>query len=347
MATLGRDICVINPIEAAGVVKIEHRAHRKANSLNDADPSNEVSSDAAGIIAALSSSVHDLFARPLATGLHFVATPIGNLGDISPRTLVTLAQADRIYCEDTRVSGPMLARFSVSRRLSNYHEHNAEIARREILELIGKGGRVALISDAGMPAISDPGFKLARDVIASGHEVYAVPGPTALTAALTISGLPTDSFFFAGFLPQKSAARRTRLEALRDVSGTLIFYESPHRVAASLGDLADVLGDREVAVARELTKKFEEVRRGTLTELAAWCAAEPPRGEIVLVIGPAVANDPAAINDETILSAARDALTEMRPAAAAKTISQKLGVPRARVYDLILSLKQGNPTQGS
>jgi 16S rRNA (cytidine1402-2'-O)-methyltransferase len=331
----------------AGVAKIARYSPRRTNSLNDADQSNDPNTDAAGIIAALSSSVHDLFARPLGAGLHFVATPIGNLGDISPRTLVTLAQADRIYCEDTRVSGPMLVRFSINRRLSNYHEHNAEAARREILELIGKGGRVALISDAGMPVISDPGFKLARDVIASGHEVYAVPGPTALTAALTISGLPTDSFFFAGFLPQKSAARRARLEALREIPGTLIFYESPHRVTACLDDLADVLGDRQAAVTRELTKKFEEVQRGTITELAAWSAAESPRGEIALVIGPAIAADPTEIDDETILSAARDALAEMRPAAAAKTISQKLGVPRSRVYDLILSLKQEIPKQGS
>lgn len=297
-----------------------------------------------GIIAALSSGVRDLFARPLPPGLHLVATPIGNLGDITPRALVTLAQADRVYCEDTRVSRPMLARFSVNRQLSSYHEHNAEAARRDIIARIEQGGTVALISDAGMPAISDPGFKLARDVIAAGGEVYTVPGPCALTAALTISGLPTDRFFFAGFLPQKTTARRTRIEALASVSGTLLFYESPHRVTAALEDLADVLGERPAALARELTKKFEEVRRGTLSELATWSAETPPRGEIVIVVAPPTEPDTSEIDDDAILAALREVLPDMRPAAAAKSISQKLGVPRPRVYDLVLSLKN-QPTK--
>jgi 16S rRNA (cytidine1402-2'-O)-methyltransferase len=293
----------------------------------------------AGIIAALSSTIRDLFARRLAAGLHLVATPIGNLGDISPRGLVTIAQADHVYCEDTRISRPMLARFSINRRLSVYHEHNAEAARKEILAIIASGGSVALISDAGSPAISDPGFKLARAVIASGGEVFAVPGPTALAAAVTISGLPTDAFYFAGFLPQKSTARRARIESLRDISATLIFYESPHRVTAALTDLAELLGAREAAITREITKKFEEVRRGTLGELADWSAATPPRGEIAIVVGPQVENPSSEIDDESIIAAVKQVLTDMRPAAAAKAIAQKLGVPRARVYDLILTLK--------
>lgn len=301
-----------------------------------------VSGDASetAIIEALASGVRDQFARPISTGLHLVATPIGNLGDITPRALVTIAKADYVYCEDTRVSRPMLARFAITRRLSAYHEHNAEAARREILAIISKGGSVALISDAGSPAISDPGFKLARDVIAAGAEVFVVPGPTALTAALTASGLPTDSFFFAGFLPQKSVSRRARIEELRSIPATLIFYESPHRVTASLQDLAETLGDRDAAVARELTKKYEEVRRGKLDELASWSAQTPPRGEIAIVVAPSAPADPADISDDDILTAVRKALPDMRPAAAAKEISQNLRVPRARVYDLILTLKQ-------
>ena len=299
----------------------------------------DAATGAGGIIAALSSGVRDLFARPLDPGLHLVATPIGNLGDITPRALVTLAKADRVYCEDTRVSRPMLARFAITRTLASYHEHNAEAARREILARIAAGGTVALISDAGMPAISDPGFKLARDVIAAGADVFAVPGPTALTAALTISGLPTDSFFFTGFLPQKSVARQTRIAALAAIPATLIFYESPHRVTASLEDLAVTLGPRPAALARELTKKYEEVRRGTLGELAAWSAATPPRGEIAIVVAPPIAPDTAEIDDAAIIAALRAVLPDMRPAAAAKSISQQLGVPRARVYDLVLFLK--------
>lgn len=298
---------------------------------------NDASAD--GIIAALASSVRDLFARPLGSGLHLVATPIGNLGDISPRALVTLAMADRIYCEDTRVSAPMLARFGISRRLATYHEHNAEEARREIMKLIAGGQRVALISDAGMPAISDPGFKLTRDLIAEGFQVYVVPGATALTAALTISGMPTDSFFFAGFLPPKSTARRSRIAALADVTATLIFYESPHRITSSLEDLADILGPRKAAIAREITKKFEEVRRGTLAELAIWSAATPPRGEIAIVVS-SNAEGEREIDDAAIIAAAEQALADKGPAAAAKAVSQALGVPRPRVYNLILSLRK-------
>ncbi len=294
-----------------------------------------------GIIAALSASVRDLLARPLPTGLHLVATPIGNLGDVTPRALITLAQADIVYCEDTRVSGPMLARFAINKRLLKYHEHNAETARKEILSVISAGGSVALMSDAGMPAISDPGFKLVRAVIADGGDVYCVPGPTALTAALTVSGLPTDSFFFAGFLPQKPTARQTRIESLVSVPATLIFYESPHRITASLNDLAGVLGSRDAALARELTKKYEEVRRGSLPELAAWSENETPRGEIAIVVGPARTSELAEIDDATILAALEEALMDMSPAAAAKSISRELGVPRSRVYDLSLFLKNG------
>ena len=276
------------------------RDDARLNFDSNRDELQTLSNDATAMIAALSSTVRDLFSRPLRSGLHLVATPIGNLGDITPRALVTLAQADRIYCEDTRISAPMLARFGVQRRLATYHEHNAEAARREILRLVENGACVALISDAGMPAISDPGFKLARELIAAGHEVFVVPGPTALTAALTVSGLPTDRFFFAGFLPPKSAARKSRIEELATIPATLIFYELPHRVTAALADLADVLGPRLSAIARELTKKFEEVRRGTLPELAKWSAETPPRGEIAIVIAQADAEAAGEISDAAI-----------------------------------------------
>ena len=183
--------------------------------------------DPTRILARTAEEMHRHLDAELAPGLYLVSTPIGNLGDITPRALVTLAQADRVYCEDTRVSAPMLARFGIQQRLATYHEHNAEPVRREIIEIVGKGGRVALISDAGMPAISDPGFKLARDLIAAGHEIFVVPGPTAVTAALTLSGLPTDSFFFAGFLPHKSSSRRARIEQLANMPSTCLLYTSP------------------------------------------------------------------------------------------------------------------------
>lgn len=294
---------------------------------------------AARIGQALAAGVRDQFARRLAPGLHLVATPIGNLGDITPRALVTLAKADRVYCEDTRVTRPMLARFAITRPLATYHEHNAAAARREIVAAIAAGEAVALISDAGMPAVSDPGFKLVRDVIAAGGAVFTVPGPTALAAAATVSGLPTDSFLFAGFLPPKATARQARIAALATIPATLIFYESPHRLTAALEDLAAGLGPRDAAVARELTKKYEEVRRGPLPDLAAWSAATPPRGEIAIVVGPPAAAA-ADVSDDAILAALRVVLPDMRPAAAAKSIAQSLGVPRSRVYDLVLFLKK-------
>jgi len=235
----------------------------------------------------------------------------------------------------------MLARFGISRRLTSYHEHNAETARRRILEQLQANRSVALISDAGMPSVSDPGFKLVREVIAAGSEVYVVPGATALTAAITVSGLPTDSFFFAGFLPQKSIARRTRIEELGTVPATLIVYESPHRISATLTDLADILGNRQAALARELTKRYEEVRRGSLKELAVWSTSEPPRGEIAIVVsGHEDAKADDVVDDTAIVEAAREALIDMAPAAAAKAISKRLGVQRSRVYDLILFLKK-------
>ena len=210
-----------------------------------------------------------LLTEPLAPGLYLVATPIGNLADITLRALSVLARADVVYCEDTRHSLTLTAHFGITTHLSPYHEHNAVRERPKILAALAGGRRVALISDAGTPLISDPGYKLVRDAIDAGHRVESLPGPSAALTALTSSGLPTDAFFFAGFLPARSAARRTRAEELKAVPSTLVFFEAPSRVAESLADLAAVLGPRPAAIARELTKRFETITRGTLTELAA------------------------------------------------------------------------------
>src|SRR6056297_2053410 len=255
----------------------------------------------ARISAALTSSVRDLSSRPLPAGLHLVATPIGNLGDITPRALVTLAKADEVYCEDTRLSRPMLARFGVERRLKVYHEHNAAQAREAIVGALEEGRTVALISDAGMPGISDPGYKLTRAAQDAGYCVYTVPGASAVTAAITVSGLASDRFLFAGFLPHKAAARRNRINELSSTTATLVVYESPHRLASALKDLHEILGDREAAVTRELTKKFEEVRRGPLGDLCEWARTNPPRGEIVIVVDGAALPRGDDVDDAAIM----------------------------------------------
>ncbi|HXZ67737.1 MAG TPA: 16S rRNA (cytidine(1402)-2'-O)-methyltransferase, partial [Alphaproteobacteria bacterium] len=215
----------------------------------------------------------DLGALPVpAPGLHIVATPIGNLADITLRALATLAHADIVYCEDTRHSRKLFERFGLRPRLASYHEHNAEEKRAEVLDALKDGKTVALISDAGTPLISDPGFKLVREAVAAGHAVTTEPGPSAAIAALTLAGLPTDRFLFLGFLSPKSAARREQILRVKEVRASLVIYESPQRVAATLSDLAACLGPRPAAIARELTKLHEEVKRGTLTELAVQLA---------------------------------------------------------------------------
>jgi 16S rRNA (cytidine1402-2'-O)-methyltransferase len=289
--------------------------------------------------SALMACLHDWLKKGLRPGLHLVATPIGNLGDISPRALAAIATAERVYCEDTRTSRQLFTRFAIDRPLKAYHEYSAEAVRDEIVEAVIHGDTVALVSEAGMPAISDPGFKLARAVIAAGGDVFVIPGPTAVTAAVTVSGLPTDSFFFGGFLPQKGSGRRARIGALSSIPSTLVIYESPHRLKPALQDLADVLGDRDAAVVREQTKKFEEVRRGTLTELAAWSRDVAPRGEIAIVIGPAPEPSAGAVDDATIIAALHEALATERPSRAAKQVAESLGVPRGHVYQLAVRLK--------
>lgn len=277
-------------------------------------------------------------AEALAPGLHVVATPIGNLGDISFRALATLAAADAVIAEDTRVTKVLLSHYGVTTPLVAYHEHNAAAMRPVLISRLEGGARLALVSDAGTPLVSDPGFKLVGDAVERNIPVTAVPGASAVLAALVVAGLPTDRFFFEGFLPGKSAARRQRIAELERVPGTLVFFESPRRVAETLADLAAVLGPREAALARELTKKFETVRRGALPDLAARLASEePPRGEIVLLVGPPQegAQEASAEDvDRRILAA----LEKHSVKDAAAIVSGETGQPRRQVYARALEL---------
>lgn len=233
---------------------------------------------------------HRLAAPKAAPGLHLVATPIGNLGDITLRALQTLAGVDMIACEDTRITRRLTERYDISAPLKPYHEHNAEAARPKILEALGQGGSIALVSDAGTPLISDPGFKLVREVCAAGHAVFALPGPSSVLAALSVAALPTDRFFFEGFLPAKATARRNRLAELARIDATLVMFESGNRVQDTLAELAGIMGSREAAICRELTKLHEEISRATLHELARDADTLETRGEFVLVIGPPAAD---------------------------------------------------------
>ncbi len=289
------------------------------------------------IRASLAAAIEAELSRPLAAGLHLVATPIGHLADMTVRAIATLAGADAVYCEDTRHSRVLLDHYGISAPLDRYDEHNAASARPRILARLADGQSVALISDAGTPLVSDPGYKLVHEAIAAGHRVTAVPGASALLTALTASGLPTDAFFFAGFLPPKSAARRSRLEALARVPGTLLLYEAPGRLVDCLADIAAVLGPRDTVVARELTKLNEDLRRGTPADLAAAFEAAPPRGEIAIVLAPPMA---AEVTDDDIRSRLAAALATETTRDAARLVAEALNLPRARVYDLALSLKR-------
>jgi 16S rRNA (cytidine1402-2'-O)-methyltransferase len=260
-----------------------------------------------------------------------VATPIGNAADISLRALDVLARADLVTCEDTRVTAKLLTMHGIKAPLAAYHEHNAARMRPQLLARLAGGAAIALVSDAGTPLISDPGYKLVREAIAAGYAVTALPGPAAPLAALVLSGLPSDRFMFAGFLPPKTAGRRKALAELAAVPATLLFFESAGRLADSLADMAAVLGAREAAVARELTKLYEEVRRGSLPDLAAhYAAAGPPRGEIVVVVGPP---GPSAGATEADLDAALDAaLAEASLRDAVDAVAAATGRPRREVY---------------
>ena len=295
----------------------------------DADPNPVLSSAASALQGEL--------AKPLAVGLYLVSTPIGNLADMSLRALGVLARADLIFCEDTRHSRKLLGHYGISGELHAYHEHNAARERPRIIERIRAGQSVALISDAGTPLISDPGHKLVREAREAGFEVHAIPGASAVLAALTSSGLPTDRFFFEGFLPPKTVARRKRLEELTDIPATLVFYEAPQRLAAMLVDVSEVLGERQGAVAKELTKLHEGFSLGTLQELAAGSVeALGERGEFVVLAGPA---PPSEVSDEDIQARLEVALMQASFRDGVQDVSHMLGVPRKRVYQLALALK--------
>ncbi len=271
-------------------------------------------------------------------GLHLVATPIGNLGDVSLRALAVLATADVVYAEDTRHSGQLLSHFGIKAKLRPYHEHNAERERPVILAALAKGESVAVISDAGTPLVSDPGYKLVRECLAAGHPVDSVPGPSAPLAALVASGLPTDTFLFAGFLPAKTQARKARIKELSAIPSTLILFESPARIVETLGDLAEGLGDRQAAVARELTKMNEEFVRNDLRRLATeFQGRDQIKGEIAIVIGPPIATE---ASDQEIESRLVAALSEMSLRDAARAVADDLGVSRNRVYELGLTLRR-------
>jgi 16S rRNA (cytidine1402-2'-O)-methyltransferase len=272
----------------------------------------------------------------IAPGLHIVATPIGNLGDITLRALEALAGADLIACEDTRVTRKLLDRYAIATPLTPYHDHNAAKARPMLLHRLAQGAAIALVSDAGTPLISDPGFKLVRAAHEAGHAVTALPGASALLAALTVAGSPTDQFFFAGFLPPKQAARRARIAELGRIPSTLVLFETGPRVAATLADLAAALGSREVALCRELTKLHEEIRRGDLAALAETCAGAELRGEIVLVIAPPRAPDRPSMSDTDMLL--RAALARVSLKDAVGEVADVTGLPRRELYQRALTL---------
>jgi len=279
-------------------------------------------------------------ARPLEAALHVVATPIGNLGDMTLRGLETLAAADILACEDTRVTRVLLDRYGIARKPVAYHEHNAAQAGPRLLAAIEAGKSVALVSDAGTPLVSDPGYRLVAEARARGLKVIPIPGASAVLAALVASGLPSDSFFFAGFLPPRAGQRRTRLGALAGTEATLIFFESPNRAAATLADMAAVLGpDRPAALCRELTKAHETVLTGTLGSLASrFAEGDKPRGEVVLVVGPpegGPAAMPAEETDRLLLSLA----AEMPASKAAGEAARLTGRRKAELYNRLLALK--------
>lgn len=278
-------------------------------------------------------------AREIEPGLYLVATPIGNLGDMTVRGLEVLASADTIACEDTRVTGKLLKHFAIATRMTAYHEHNADKAGPKLLEMLREGARVALVSDAGTPLVSDPGYRLVEAARAEGLPVWPVPGASAPIAALAASGMPSDTFLFDGFLPAKTNARRKRLGELRDIPATLIFFESPNRLAECLADIAAELGEtRRLAVCRELTKLHEEVRSGGADELAQAYAGQKVKGEIVLVLAPPADDETNAIDTDALLAELLETASVSRAAAQAAELT---GRSRRELYQRALELSGG------
>jgi 16S rRNA (cytidine1402-2'-O)-methyltransferase len=272
----------------------------------------------------------------LIPGLYIVATPIGNLGDLSPRAAHVLANASVIAVEDTRVTAVLLRHIGAKRPMIAYHDHNADRVRPGLIARLGSEA-IALVSDAGTPLISDPGYKLVRDARAAGHAVATIPGPCAAVAALTLAGLPTDRFLFMGFLPARAGAKAEAIAEVAVIRATLVFYESGPRLAATLATLQQGLGDREAAVAREITKKFEEAVTGTLSSLAARYSDAPPRGEIVIVVAPP--GEPEAASDADAEAALAEALTRLPASKAAGEVAKKLNLDRRQLYARALAMK--------
>ncbi len=281
-------------------------------------------------------------ARPLENALYLVATPIGNLGDITLRALETLSAADVLACEDTRVTRILLERYGIRNRPYAYHEHNAQEAGPKLIAALEAGKSVALVSDAGTPLVSDPGYRLGQLALEAGYRVVPIPGASAPLAALVGSGMPSDSFLFAGFLPVKDRGKRDRLAELSKIPATLIFFESPHRIGASVRVAAEVLGrERRAVVCRELTKTFEEFRRGTLGELAEYYEEDRTvKGEIVLLVEPPSYDEIPDIEDvEKLL---KDLVSTMPAARAAAEASKLTGLPRKELYQRLLDMKDSN-----
>src|SRR5690242_3544389 len=289
------------------------------------------------VIRTFSVSGHVLNAPRLVPALYLVATPIGNLSDITLRALETLAGCDLIACEDTRITHRLTERYAIAAQLTSYHEHNAAAARPKILEKLAQGASVALVSDAGTPLISDPGFKLVREACAAGHSVIAVPGPSSVLTALSVAALPTDRFFFEGFLPSKQNARRARLTELARIEATLVMFESGNRVQGTLADLAEIMAGREAAICRELTKLHEEIKRAPIAELAAGADRLETRGEFVLVIGPPEAGAKVMAQDE-LDDVLRSALKRDSVKDAVAHAVEVSGRPRREVYARALEL---------
>jgi 16S rRNA (cytidine1402-2'-O)-methyltransferase len=303
------------------------------------DRSHDDQDESRRLLERVATALADELERPLQPGLYLVATPIGNLADISLRALAVLSRADLIAAEDTRHSRKLLSHFGLRGELTAYHEHNAAKERPRLLARIRAGFSAALISDAGMPLVSDPGYKLVREALEAGLTVTSVPGASAALAALTSAGLPTDTFLFAGFLPPKGGQRRKRLEELKPVPATLIFYETASRLQATLADMAGIYGGREAAVAKELTKLHESLVRGTPAELAA--AIDPStelKGEFVILVGPP-SPDEGLVDDDAIVASLKLALKHESFRDAVRSVAETFDLKRSRVYELGLALK--------
>ena len=280
-------------------------------------------------------------APALEPGLYVTATPIGNLGDITYRAVATMKAADLILCEDTRHTGALCAAYDIRTPRAPYHEHNGEAVRPGILKRLGAGEAICLVSDAGTPLISDPGFKLVQEARAAGLGVFALPGPCAAIAALSVAGAPTDRFYFAGFPPAKSGQRTAFLKNLTGIDASLVFYEAPGRLTASLAAIDDVLPGRTVRVARELTKKFETIHEGLPGELIEFFDQTPPRGEIVVVVGPPD-TDAIPVDLDGFLTTA---LAQMSVRDAAAAAADALGIPKKDAYDAALRLAKDKPRE--